>query len=169
MKRIINTFPLILTLSAMLAIPAMATPQDTPHQEAAVLNEEISFRKGEYKGFKFEVPELTEISEADGQYVGKMPDGSFGISLSVLPARGSDRQRALGLCRSSAKNLKVDNVSSRFVKINGMDGAIATGALEDHRVTILVLPHKGKELTAVIINAPDRESWSARFIKTLSH
>ena len=97
----------------------------------------------------------------------KYPDGTFGVSVSVESRRGSDQKRCLQLCRKLASQMHIKDAQVTKVKINGKNGAVASGFLESQRVSIAILPSGSKEITCIVMNDPTRAPWADRVLRTL--
>lgn len=121
----------------------------------------------DFKGFEIKVP-ADALVEEDDRLVVKLSDGTLGASLSVASAKGSDRKRCLRMVSDLASRLHIRDAKVRKVKVNGMQGAIASGILESQQVSVLMLPSKGKELTCIIMNDASRASMAERMIGSLS-
>ncbi|MDE6670281.1 MAG: hypothetical protein K2K26_11455 [Muribaculaceae bacterium] len=122
----------------------------------------------EHKGFGCEVPYGAEISMAQGLKAA-YPDGSFATMLTVEEGRGYNQKRALDICRDTARTLQMSDTKVSKVKINGINGAIATGELENLHVTLVVLPSNDAQLTCLMLNSDVRSEWADNVLRTLKH
>ena len=126
----------------------------------------VNFHRVSHDGVSFEAPDSCIELHGNGLTV-KYPDGTFGVSLSTEPRRGSDQKRCLQLCKSLAAKMHIKDAEVKKVKINGKNGAVASGFLESQRVSIAILPDGNKELTCIVMNDPSRAAWADRVIRTL--
>lgn len=122
----------------------------------------------EHKGFSCEVPYGAETSMAQGLKAA-YPDGSFATMLTVEEGRGYNQKRALDICRDTARTLQMSDTKVSKVKINGINGAMATGELENLHVTLVVLPSNDAQLTCLMLNSDVRSEWADNVLRTLKH
>lgn len=119
-----------------------------------------------YAGFDFEIPAGTVV-ERGSSFVGKYPDGSFGVSMSNTARRAPNQKVAFELCRQLATSLHLPDPKVEKVKYGKASGAKATGRLEGQDVTVLALPYGDQEVTTVILATPMRSDWVDHFLATL--
>lgn len=150
------------SIGALAATPAI----DTEISENAAVETSDTFRQLEYKGFEFEIPRDSRVA-IDRNLVARHPDGSFGVSMMVEEAIGTTQKRAVDLCRGIAGQLKLRDAEVSKIKVNGINGAIAKGKINDQDVAVLLLPYNGKEMTAVIMADKEHKDWSDRYMRTL--
>ena len=127
-----------------------------------------SYKTIENKDFSCEVPYGAEISNARGVKAA-YPDGSFATMLTVEEGKGYNQKRAFDLCRDTARTLQMNGTKVSKVKIDGMDGAMATGELEKLHVTLVVLPARNSQLTCLMLNSDVRSEWADNVLRTLKH
>lgn len=133
----------------------------------AAAQDSTAYVKASWQGLDFEMPEGLVENREKG-YIAKSPDGSFGVSLSQADSRSINQKRAASLCQGLARQMHIARPEVKLVKINGMKGAIATGDLENKRVSILILASGGNQIEAVVINDPSRSAWADHFFRTFS-
>lgn len=155
----------ILAIAALLAIPVAAQQpaQDQQHSEA--LESANWFIPLNYGGFDFEIP-AGSVVQKDSKLLVKYPDGSFGISMEN-EAVGLDQKIAFEKVRSYATRYGLKDPKSEKVTVGGVKGARADGMLENHKVTILILPVGDQQVTTVLMATPNRTDWAEHFISSL--
>lgn len=120
----------------------------------------------DYAGYEFELPAGIMVDKGSS-FVAKYPDGSFGLSMSNESEKGTNQKIAFEICRRMATELKIPNPHVDKVKYGKCNGAKATGELEGSKVTILVLPYDGEQVTTVMLATPERSEWVDHFLRTL--
>lgn len=161
----------ILLAAIGMALPA-ALPAQTSEAPEITASEEQGqdianeFKQMEYNGFLFDIPTDSHVA-IDRNLKLNHPDGTFGLSMTILESPGTDQKRAENLCRGLANELKIQNASVSKIKINGMKGALAKGTVDQHQVAVLLLPYQGREMTAIILADKDRQGWTDRYLRTI--
>lgn len=168
MKKIIA-----LAIAALLIIPAATAantdqdPQTTKEQHEKALESANWFIPMSYGGFDFEIP-AGSVVKKDSKLLVTYPDGSFGVSMENEGV-GSNQKIAFEMARSYGSKFKLADLKVDKVKIGGVDGAQATGRLEGHNVTVLILPVNDQQVTTVLMATPDRTEWTDHFIQSMKH
>lgn len=119
-----------------------------------------------YGGFDFEIP-AGSLVEKNHKVVVKYPDGSFGVSMENEQADGLSQKIAFEKARLYADRYKLKDAKVTKTIIDGIKGAQATGMLESHQVTVLILPVGNQQLTTVVMATPQRSEWGRHFISSL--
>lgn len=163
---------------ALAEEPEMQTPDLTgetpatlslqnPDEDAVKSDGEANWYVGmDYAGFSFEIPAGTMV-EKNSKLLARYPDGSFGVSMSNVAKSGSNQKIAKQLCTELARTLKLKDEKVEGVKFGKCSGAKATGDMEGQKVTLLVLPYDGEEMTTVIIANDNRTNWVDHLLETL--
>ncbi len=120
----------------------------------------------DYAGFEFEVPAGMQTQKGSS-LLSKSDDGTFGLSMSNVEKPGSNQKIAYEVCRRLATSMHLPSPKVEKVHYGKCGGAKATGMLEGHQVTVLVLPYDNQEVTAVILSSPGRQEWVDHFLQTL--
>ena len=118
-----------------------------------------------YAGFDFEIP-AGSLVDKGSKIVVKYPDGTFGVSMEN-EALAANQKIAFEKARSYAKRYELKDAHVDKVTIAGVKGAKAAGMLENHKVTILILPVNDQQLTTVLMATPERSEWANHFISSL--
>lgn len=120
----------------------------------------------DYANFEFELP-AGSVIQKDSSFLAKYPDGTFGISMSNVEKKGSNQKLAYEVCRRLATSMHMPNPQVEKVNYGKCGGAKATGTLEGQQITVLVLPYRDQEVTAVVLASPERTEWADHFLRTL--
>lgn len=120
----------------------------------------------DYADFEFELPAGIQVQKGSS-FIAKYPDGTFGVSMSNVEKKGSNQKLAYEVCRRLATTMQLPDLQVEKVKYGKCGGAKASGTLEGQQVTVLVLPYRDQEVTAVILASPEREEWAGHFLRTL--
>ncbi len=169
MKKTFSTL-LSIAMMTMTASPLFAqTTSQTPVSEETSVSSTASsqYKTFGYDGFHFDLP-ADCIVEANDHFTAKSQDGTYGVSITYKDAPGTNQKRAYNLVGGLAKQLNLQKAKLSKVKINGLGGAIAQGEIEGREATIVMLPYHGKEFTAILLNAPQRQGWTQQFLRTVA-
>lgn len=161
-----NAVALILAMVMALPVVAQDTYNQTPEQ-AKALETANWFVPLSYGGFDFEVP-AGSLVEKNSKMLVKYPDGSFGVSMENEGLK-LDQKIAFEKARMYATKYGLTDAKTEKVKVGGVDGAKATGRLENHDVTVLILPVSDQQVTTVLMATPNRKEWADHFIESLKH
>lgn len=163
MKKII-----IASFMAFIAILSMSASAQTPasNEETQALESAHWYIPLSYAGFNFEIP-AGSLVDKGSKIVVKYPDGSFGVSMENEEFRSGNQKIAFEKARSYAKRYELQDAKVTKVTIDGVKGAQASGMLENHLVTILILPVNDQQLTTVIMATPNRQEWADHFLGSL--
>ncbi len=164
MKKLITIAAL--AILAALAIPVNAqTPTVSPEEQKA-LESANWYIPLNYAGFNFEIP-AGSLVDKGSKIVVKYPDGSFGISMENEEFRGGNQKIAYEKARSYVKRYELKDAKVERVTVDGVKGAKASGMLEEHEVTVIILPVNDQQLTTVIMATPKRQEWAQHFYTSL--
>ena len=120
-----------------------------------------------YGGFNFEIP-AGSIVDKGSKITVKYPDGSFGMSMENEEFRGGSQKIAYEKARSYAKRYELKDAEVSKVTVGGVKGAKAVGQLENHQVTVIILPVNEQQVTTVLMATPNRTDWVNHFVQTMS-
>lgn len=163
-KFAIGAIAALMTL-AMPAHAATVPQQDDANMKAlATANWFVPLS---YGGFDFEIP-AGSVVEKNSKLLVKYPDGSFGVSMEN-EALALDQKIAFEKAKAYATKYGLTDPEVDKVTIDGVKGAKAVGKLENHTVTVLILPVTDQQVTTVIMATPDRKDWADHFISSLKH
>lgn len=163
---------LILALAVVMGLPLMAqqnaTSQEPTEAEQQKARESANwYIPLNYGGIEFEVP-AGSIVEKNSKMLIKYPDGTFGVSMEN-EAISCDQKLAYEKARMYANKYKLSNAKVNKVTLGGIKGAKATGRLESHDVTVLILPVSDQQITTVLMATPDRQEWADHFQQSIKH
>lgn len=159
----------IWALGALMTFAASAFAAENPQdsQDLKALESANWYVPLNYGGFDFEIP-AGSIVDKNSKLLAKYPDGSFGVSMENEAVQ-LEQKIAFEKARMYATQYKLVDPKVEKVTISGIKGAKAVGTLENHVVTVLILPVSDQQLTTVIMATPDRKEWSDHFIESLKH
>lgn len=160
---------IILALTAILgalAIPANAQTTTLDPEEQKALESASWYIPLSYGGFNFEIP-AGSLVEKNSKIVVKYPDGSFGVSMENEEFRGGNQKIAYEKAKSYVKRYELKDAKVERITIDGVKGAKASGMLEEHEVTVMILPVNDQQLTVVIMATPNRQEWAQHFYTSL--
>lgn len=119
-----------------------------------------------YGGFDFEIP-AGSLVEKNSKVVVKYPDGSFGVSMENESGQPVEQKIAYEKAKLYAEKYRLKDAKVEKTVIDGIKGAKAVGMLEEHEVTVLILPVGTEQLTTVVMATPARNEWGRHFIASL--
>lgn len=151
---------------AVMVCPAPATAQ-TQDESTKALESAHWYVPLSYGGFDFEIP-AGSIVQKDSKMLVKYPDGSFGVSMGNESV-GLTQKIAFEKARMYATKYKLTDPKVEKVTVGNSKGARAKGMLENHEVTVLILPVNDQQVTTVIIATPNRQEWANHFVNSMKN
>ena len=156
---------------AVMVCPAPATAQ-TQDESTKALESAHWYVPLSYGGFDFEIP-AGSIVQKDSKMLVKYPDGSFGVSMeneSVgLTQKIAFEKARMYATKYKLTDPKVEKVTVGNSKGGTPHGARAKGMLENHEVTVLILPVNDQQVTTVIMATPNRQEWANHFVNSMKN
>lgn len=160
---------IMIVIAGLLSLPIAAQNQTSGINDnsSQALESANWFIPLDYGGFEFEIP-AGSVVKKDSKLLVTYPDASFGVSMEN-EAVGINQKIAFEKVRSYATRYKLEDAKVEKVNVAGVNGAKATGKLENMQVTILILPVNDQQVTTVIMATPERSDWANHFIDSFKH
>ena len=82
---------------------------------------------------------------------------------------GLTQKIAFEKARMYATKYKLTDPKVEKVTVGNSKGARAKGMLENHEVTVLILPVNDQQVTTVIMATPNRQEWANHFVNSMKN